>query len=363
MFQSMFQIDKKHCSVMGILNPYKSLKYRLNPGIPQLDKTAYEKNPNYQFVYDKLFIAKSQGMECGTLHDLLKDPSQAKYPVFIKPRYGHLSASSKNCYKINTPGDLKAHVAKKDMMWSEFVNATEGMTDFVLVNGQICYQLTYKYSDAQNGFSDVWKYISPETKPPDEIVDWVQHNMSTYTGPFNVQYRATKIIEVGMRFARGGIYIESTDNEVLINNINDMWVSKTWNFKEPDKLAFPPFYSFKCWSPIPLIYIFPQHVIDLVMRINGSMPFYEYYFEPTGSHSLVFFQFLARDFNKSMRTKRLLEIALPFANLLLLGLLVYGISKRNTIVLVTGLSLMITTLINPFEILLKMGKNQLQFVS
>ena len=68
----------------------------------------------------------------------------------------------KGKYKINIQNDIfytnkgktsifecfKLH-SKKNMIWSEFIDATEGMTDFILVNGEIVYQLTYVYSDKQ----------------------------------------------------------------------------------------------------------------------------------------------------------------------------------------------------------------------
>jgi len=355
-------IDQAYCNALRIFNPYAAQKHRLDRSIPKLDLKAFKENPRYQFVYDKLFIAKSQGMACGTLEELLAAPKDAEYPLFIKPRYGHLSASSKDCYKIRAPEELQKYARKTHMMWSEFVNATEGMTDFVLINGEIVYQLSYVYSDAQNGFSDVWKLISPESTPPESVVDWVDKHMGGYTGPLNIQYRATKIIEVGMRFARGGMYLESTDNKALIDAINDMWATKTWNHKEPEKLSFKPFYSFKCWSPIPLVYIFPQHFVDVAMKYIPSMPFYEYYFEPTGSHSLVFFQFLARDFDRSMQMKRVLEILLVGTNVLLVALLVIGILARNTTVLWICAGMFATMLFNSLEILQGMIKHQAQFL-
>jgi hypothetical protein len=355
-------IDQVYCKALNIFNPYAAQKYRLNKNIPKLDIRAFKENPQYQFVYDKLFIAKSQGMACGTLEELLASPKEAEYPLFIKPRYGHLSASSKDCYKIKQPEDLQQYAGKKNMMWSEFVNATEGMTDFVLVNGEVVYQLTYKYSDAQNGFSDVWKYISPETTPPESINEWVDKHMVGYTGPLNIQYRATKIIEVGLRFARGGMYLESTDNKTLIDAINNMWITKSWDYKDPEKLKFVPFYSFKCWSPIPIVYIFPQHLMDAAMKYIPSMPFYEYYFEPTGSHSLVFFQFLARDFDRSMQMKRVLEILLVGMNIVFVTLIIVAILTRSPTVIWICVGIFITSLINPLEIVQSMIKHQAQFL-
>ena len=56
-----------------------------------------------RIVYDKLWVAESQGKSCGKLDDLKNNPeeiSKLTFPIFIKPRWGHKPASSKGCYKI-----------------------------------------------------------------------------------------------------------------------------------------------------------------------------------------------------------------------------------------------------------------------
>ena len=154
-------MDRVYCNALGIFNPYKVLPHRIISDLPHFDGRAYKINPRYQFVYDKLFVAESQGMQCGKLSDL-RGKKDISYPIFIKPRYGHLTASSKYCYKVKSYADLEPHFSKPDMMWSEFVDAKETMTDFVLVDGTIVYQLTYVYSDKQSGFADIWKHVSTE---------------------------------------------------------------------------------------------------------------------------------------------------------------------------------------------------------
>jgi hypothetical protein len=360
---NLVKYDKSYCTFLRIKNPYSLFNYRISTSIPKFDPTAFEKNPKHQFVYDKLFIAKSQGMRCG---ELSAEELPTDFPVFIKPRYGHMTASSRDCYKIKTSKELAPHLKKPNMMWSEFVNATEGMTDFVLVQGQIVYQLSYVYSKKQNGFADDWKYISPETKPPVEIVQWVLLHMAGYTGAVNVQYRDVKIIEVGLRFARSGMYLESTDNAHLIDAINQVPVTGTWDHKNDDKLAFEPFFSFKCWSPLPVCYLLPQYVMDGILYAGGSMPFYEYYFEPTGTHTLIFFQFMHRDFEKGMQVKRVIEQAMLWSNLLVLVLLLCGVLMyfryKSPVILLFALALLSTTLFNSLEIISKMFKNQAQFI-
>jgi hypothetical protein len=361
----MERFDDLYCSMLGIVNPYTTLGNRLSKDFPRFDGTAYKKNPKYRFVYDKLFIAQSQGMAAGPLQELTGKTDIA-FPIFIKPRYGHQTSSSKDCYKIKSAADLAPHLGKPDMMWSEFVDATEGMTDFVLVDGTIVYQLSYKYSEKQNGFADVWKYIDPRTQPPAEVVDWVAKHMGGYTGPFNAQYRATKIIEVGLRFARTGMYIESAGCKPLVDAINRMWETKTWSVRNEAELQFEPFYSFKCWSPMPVVYLLPQHILDLLLRWRGAMPFYEFYFEPTGTTSTIFFQFLHKDFEKGMRLKETIERTSLVANVSLLVLLavgvVLGVWTGCYVVVIVAFLFVLTSLDNSLMVVAAQLKNQKQFL-
>jgi hypothetical protein len=357
----MKEYDKKYSSWLGIFNPYETFHHKLNPKIPMFDLQAYKLNPRHRHVYDKLFVVQSQYIPGGELSDL----KNANFPIFIKPRWGHKTASSKDCYKIKSSEELKPHLHKKNMMWSSFIDAKEGMTDFILVNGEIVYQLTYEYSEKQYGFADVWKYISSENVPPYEVVEWVKKHLVGYTGPLNVQYRDTVIIEVGMRFARSGMYIESTNHKPLIDAINHMWETKTWSCRED--LTIQPFYSFKCWSPCPVICLLPQHVIDMIMKSFGSMCFYEYYFEPTGKSSTVFFQFLHTDFETGMKLKVTIERLLLFINILFIGCcLMYIISHvlgmKYKPLLWIVVALLILSLDNSLNVIYNQITHQKQFI-
>ena len=368
LLSGLMKYDKLYSKALGIFNPYvDAFDHRITKDMPEFDIQAHKAYPNHQFVYDKLYVARSQNIKGGELGELENNDAVVKYPIFIKPRYGHKSASSKNCYKITRYVDLKPHFWKKEMMWSEFIDASESMTDFILVNGTIVYQLTYVYSDKQHGFSDAWKYISADNTPPPAILEWVNKNMTGYTGPLNVQYRADKIIEVGLRLARGGIYLESTDNPALIHNINRFWDTKTWDHRTDEQLDFAPYYSFKCWSPFPIVYLIPQHVLDIIIRINGGKKFYEYYFEPTGRGNLVFFQFLHEDFDKGLLIKKTIETMMTFMHIILLVLLVSAIILAlndvplGRILLGIFIFIYLTTFINSLNIIHNQIVNQHQF--
>jgi len=302
----IIKYDESWCNLLGIFNPYiDPYEYNWSKNVPMYDIIAYEKYPKYNFVYDKLWIAKSCGLDSGELKNLHK--KDVTYPIFIKPRWGHKTASSKGCYKINKYEDILPYINDEDMMWSEFIDDKESMTDFILLDGEIKWQMTLIYSDTQKGFIDDWKSINMKHQPPESIINWVNTHMKGYSGILNVQYRSDKIIEVSLRPARGGSYLKSCNNKNIITNINNVIDFNIWDENLEDNMDYEPFYSFKCYTKAPIIYLIPQHIIDIIMLSFNSKSFYEYYFEPSGKAGMVFFQFYHSDYNTGSYAKLFME--------------------------------------------------------
>jgi hypothetical protein len=162
------------------------------------------------------------------------------------------------------------------------------------------------------------------------------------------------------------MYIESAGCKPLVDAINRMWETKTWSVRNEAELQFEPFYSFKCWSPMPVVYLLPQHILDLLLRWRGAMPFYEYYFEPTGTTSTIFFQFLHKDFEKGMRLKETIERTSLVANVSLLVLLavgvVLGVWTGCYVVVIVAFLFVLTSLDNSLMVVAAQLKNQKQFL-
>lgn len=367
--KNLLQYEEKWCKTMGFFNPYiDPFKNHLTDKVVIYDKHAFRKYPHHNRVYDKLWVAKTQNLACGKLEDLITSETSVTYPIFIKPRWGHLSATSKNCFKIKSKDELNKYGNFKNMMWSDFIDGVEGMTDYILLNGNIVHQITYIYSDKQNGFSEEWKFISPQSNPPTNITEWVNEYMRSFTGIVNVQYRTNKIIEVGLRPARGGAYIINTDNKALITNINNVLANNFWDFSLQNKMNFMPYYSFKCFTKLPIIYIFPQHIIDLIVRSQTKQPFYEYYFEPVGKEGTVFFQFMHEDFNKGMASKKRIEFLFNISQILMFLLIVIAIlmllssSKYKYILALFVVILFLTRYLNPISVNYGLYKAQKQSI-
>jgi hypothetical protein len=368
-FKILLPYEEQWCNTMGYFNPYKDrFRTRLSGKMPFFDSECYERYPRFKNVYDKLWIVKSQGLPAGRLEKLKGKEDKVAYPIFIKPRWGHLSASSKNCFKVNNADELRKYVNYKNMMWSEFIDAKEGMTDYIMLNGKIVHQITYVYSDKQNGFSDDWKYISPDSTPPHIITEWVKEHLKEFTGVVNVQYRDAKIIEVGLRFARGGAYLVSTENEALITNINNIFIKKEWNYNLTAEMRFKPFYVYKCFTTFPIVFLFPQKIIDWYIQQKTSRPFYEYYFEPVGTTGMVFFQFMDDDFERGMRTKQEIEKIFDKAQIVMYVLIALAVglflikSSNRFIFLIFVLFIFFIRVFNPIIVNYKLYKAQKQSI-
>ena len=72
-------------------------------------------------------------------------------------------------------------------------------------------------------------------------------------------------------------------------------------------MNYKPFYSFKCYTKAPIIYLLPQYALDTIMYLFNSKSFYEYYFEPSGKVGMVFFQFYHSDFDQGSKAKSFME--------------------------------------------------------
>ena len=93
--------EESWCNMMNYKNPYLDpYDHHITDLAVTTDSEAYRSFPDNNHIYDKLFVAKTQKLKCGPLQQLYNNEDSVKYPIFIKPRYGHLSGGSKLCIKI-----------------------------------------------------------------------------------------------------------------------------------------------------------------------------------------------------------------------------------------------------------------------
>jgi hypothetical protein len=163
--------------------------------IPTEDGDAYVLHPKHRWLYNKLAIAETQGLECG-LHGMLP----RRFPVFSKPVYNmrgmgaesRIFRSQKDYLLNQKPGH----------MWMALLQGEHVSTDVAVVDGEPRWWRHVKGEALEGGIFDYWTVLA-EGRP--EIEDycggWLRQNLRGYTGMVNFETIGARIIEAHLRFS------------------------------------------------------------------------------------------------------------------------------------------------------------------
>ena len=194
--------------------------------IPTDDSDAYRLYPKQRWVYNKLTVAESQGMNCG-LHGM-EPPS---YPVFSKPVYNmrgmgtgsRLLRSGKEYARYNRPGHF----------WMPSLQGEHVSTDVAVVDGEPRWWRHVMGKALAQGTFDYW-LIYAESRPAIEAYagQWLREHLADYTGMVNLETIGERIIEMHLRFAdqwpdlygRGWL-------DALVR----LYAEKTWDYPDGDR--------------------------------------------------------------------------------------------------------------------------------
>lgn len=238
------------------------------------DTDAYKYFKNYNYVYDKLWVAKTQNLKCGKMNEIPRE-----FPVFIKPIIS-LKGGNRECYKIDTMRQFNEYVDKDYLFWTEYIDKHEGSSDFIIDNGEILFELHYSIENEKNGFLQTVTKISPDNKCYPDIKRWLISNLGNYCGIVNLQYRGDVIIECGLRFDSGGNFIQFTNNGKIIKTINKFFEEGIWYDINKEDFYFEDRYIYKCSCPLPIIYYIPAPIIVLLMKLF-NIQYYGFYIDET----------------------------------------------------------------------------------
>lgn len=166
-----------------------------NVRIPTEDADAYQWYPQYNWIYNKLAIALSQGLEAGP-HGV--PPSS--YPVFSKPMT-NLKGMGVGSRILRSDADASRYYVPGHM-WMRLLEGDHVSTDVAVVNGRGKWWRHSTGKPFGRGMFDYWT-VHAESRPDIEtyLHQWVRRNMKGYTGLMNFETIGGTIIEAHMRFA------------------------------------------------------------------------------------------------------------------------------------------------------------------
>jgi hypothetical protein len=198
------------------------------PGIniPTEDADAWEWYPNYRWVYDKIAIALSQGLEAGP-----HGTTPSRFPVFSKPitnlrgmgMGSRVIASAQDYAAAYTPGH----------MWLPLLDGPHVSSDVAVVGGDPRWWRHATGEPAAHGTFDRWT-VQAEPDPTIEAHcgAWVTRNLGNYTGMLNLETIDGVIIEAHLRFSDQWPDLYGAG---FVPALIDLYHRGVWGFADDDR--------------------------------------------------------------------------------------------------------------------------------
>ena len=163
--------------------------------IPTDDVDGYKFNPRNRWIYNKLLVARSQGLECG-----LHDEPPARYPVFCKPVTNLKGMGAGTCV-LHDAQDFERNCNPGDF-WMRLMTGEHVSTDWAVVQGEAAW---CRHTLGIPGVAGTFDYWVIEARPRLRLErycrDWIRTNLPDYTGMINIETIGGRIIEAHLRFA------------------------------------------------------------------------------------------------------------------------------------------------------------------
>lgn len=235
--------------------------------VPTDDLDVYEWYPKFQWVYEKLKIAQSQGLLCGTRNEW-----PAKFPVFAKPNI-NLRGMGLSSGTVNTAAQFEA--LPEGHMWMPLFKGEHISTDCAIVRGDVKWMRHALGFPWHRGMFTHW--VIENTQRPELnqfLMAWVKQHMADYTGMMNFETIDGKIIEAHLRFADQWCDIYG---KTWINALVKLYADDVWEFKDETPRAgysIPLFLKHGLVPPHP-----PRELQSRIRALPGISSLQITYFE------------------------------------------------------------------------------------
>ena len=163
--------------------------------IPLADPDAWMLFPDHRWIYDKLAVALSQGLQ-GAPHGVMPPA----YPVFSKPMM-NLRSMGAGSQVIASEAEYEAAMAPGHF-WCTLLTGAHVSTDAVLVDGQARWWRHATGIPREGGTFDYWHiHGGPFPEIEEWCGAWAASHLRGYTGMINFETIGGRIIEAHLRFA------------------------------------------------------------------------------------------------------------------------------------------------------------------
>lgn len=152
----------------------------------EVDEKAWIDNPKYNYVYNKLWLCRTQNLEAGPV------PTKPNnYPVFYKPI---INLYSLGAYSFKVEGEVEKRF-HPGLFWMEYLSGEHWTINCEYKNGEISDPFVLQ-AEKKGDLFDLWK---PYSMDYGWIEKWLGRYLSGYQGPLNLEGIGENLIEVHLR--------------------------------------------------------------------------------------------------------------------------------------------------------------------
>jgi len=163
--------------------------------IPTEDSDAWMWNPKHRWVYDKIAIALSQGLDAGP-HGV----TPPFFPVFSKPIM-NLRGMGIGSRILCDEAEYRRHYAPGHM-WMPLLEGKHVSSDVAVADGVPQWWRHVTGEPAGEGTFDLWTvHAAADSAIETRCGDWVRKNLAGYTGMLNLETIDGTIIEAHLRMS------------------------------------------------------------------------------------------------------------------------------------------------------------------
>ncbi|HUY84421.1 MAG TPA: hypothetical protein VMU86_07580, partial [Steroidobacteraceae bacterium] len=163
--------------------------------VPTEDADAWALYPRLHWLYNKLLIAESQGIECAP-HGVVP----RSYPVFSKPIV-NLRGMALGSRVLRDAADY-ARFERPGHLWMSLLEGPHVSTDFAVQDGAVRWLRHAVGSPGPGGTFDHWVVEAALRAPLASYCrSWIAAHLAGFTGMLNLETIGDRIIEAHLRFA------------------------------------------------------------------------------------------------------------------------------------------------------------------
>jgi hypothetical protein len=163
--------------------------------IPTEDSDAWRWFPGHRWVYDKVAVALSQGLDAGP-HGV----PPPRFPVFSKPIV-NLKGMGIASRLLQTEAEYEESLTAGHM-WMTLLHGRHVSTDVAIVDGEPCWWRHVTGEPGGEGTFDIWTVHSAhDTAIEDYCGAWIRKHLAGYSGILNTETIGERMIEVHLRMS------------------------------------------------------------------------------------------------------------------------------------------------------------------